>query len=385
MKKFLLKTISSDKLYEEMSSVGFDSSYINYALLKYEYKNIKIFDLSLPQVNILKQTALSVGADCAIHRDILTAAVKTSDCILGGSISQIKKIVEKLKFQPFSMGVLAQQIETIMESKESVSPKIVGILNVTRDSFSDGGLFYDYDRAIEHLNKLINDGADIIDIGAESTKPYSNPVSAVEQLKVIEPILKHISKKNIVIPISIDTRSSEVAKRAIELGASIINDVSGFDFDKNMVKVCADGDVKVIIQHSQGTPETMQNNPEYVHLVDDIFKNLNTKIELAQQSGIAKQNIIIDLGIGFGKTRKQNFELLNRVDEFKSLGCEVMLGLSRKSLLNMQNVSNDEKDIYTLVLNTIAIERKVDYLRVHNVSMNRKLVNLMNDYSNAVN
>ena len=144
MKKFLLKTISSDKLYEEMSSVGFDSSYINYALLKYEYKNIKIFDLSLPQVNILKQTALSVGADCAIHRDILTAAVKTSDCILGGSISQIKKIVEKLKFQPFSMGVLAQQIETIMESKESVSPKIVGILNLTRDSFSDGGLFYDY-------------------------------------------------------------------------------------------------------------------------------------------------------------------------------------------------------------------------------------------------
>lgn len=385
MKKFLLKTISSDKLYEEMSSVGFDSSYINYALLKYEYKNIKIFDLSLPQVNILKQTALSVGADCAIHRDILTAAVKTSDCILGGSISQIKKIVEKLKFQPFSMGVLAQQIETIMESKESVSPKIVGILNLTRDSFSDGGLFYDYDRAIEHLNKLINDGADIIDIGAESTKPYSMPVSAADQLNVIEPILKHISKKNIVIPISIDTRSSEVAKRAIELGAYIINDVSGFDFDKNMVKVCADGDVKVIIQHSQGTPETMQNNPEYVHLVDDIFKILNTKIELAQQSGIAKENIIIDLGIGFGKTRKQNFELLNRVDEFKSLGCEVMLGLSRKSLLNMQNVSNDEKDIYTLVLNTIAIERKVDYLRVHNVSMNRKLVNLMNDYSNAVN
>ena len=380
---FNLKKINENDIVSELNNIGFDKSYVKQGQNKYKYINIKIFALTLPQANILKQTALTVGADCAVNREVLTANVSSTDCILGGSYSQIKKIIQKIIVQPFSMEKLALELENFLESQiaEKKTPQIVGILNLTKNSFSDGGMFYDFDKAVEHLNEMIDEGADIIDIGAESTKPYSSPVSADDQLAVIEPILKYINNRNIVVPISIDTRSSEVARRSIDFGASIINDVSGFDYDENMSKVVANAGVKVILQHSQGTPENMQINPQYDNLIDDIFLNLkNVKLKNALESGIKKENVILDVGIGFGKTRQQNFELLRRIDEFKSIGCEMMIGLSRKSLLDMPDATNDEKDIFTTALNTIAIEKNVEYLRVHNVKLHKKLVELMKNF-----
>lgn len=380
---FNLKKINENDIISELNSIGFDKSYVKQGQNKYKYINIKIFALTLPQANILKQTALTVGADCAVNREVLTANVSSTDCILGGSYSQIKKIIQKIIVQPFSMEKLALELENFLEGQiaEKKTPQIVGILNLTKNSFSDGGMYYDFDKAVKHLNEMIDDGADIIDIGAESTKPYSSPVSADEQLAVIEPILKYINNRNIVVPISVDTRSSEVAKRSIDLGASIINDVSGFDYDENMSKVVANAGVKVILQHSQGTPENMQINPQYDNLIDDIFLNLkNVKLKNALESGIKKENVILDVGIGFGKTRQQNFELLRRIDEFKSIGCEMMIGLSRKSLLDMPDATNEEKDIFTTALNTIAIEKNVEYLRVHNVKLHKKLVELMKNF-----
>ncbi len=379
---FNIKKVNENDIISELNNIGFDNSYVKQGQNKYKYINIKIFALTLPQANILKQTALTVGADCAVHRDVLTAKINSTDCILGGSYSQIKKIIQKILMQPFSMEKLALELENFLaQENEKKNPQIVGILNLTKNSFSDGGMYYDFDKAVKHLNEMIEDGADIIDIGAESTKPYSTPVSADEQLAVIEPIMKYISNRNIVVPISIDTRSAEVAKRTIDLGASIINDVSGFDYDENMANVVAEAGVKVILQHSQGTPENMQNNPQYENLIDDIFLNLkNIKLKKALESGIKKENVILDVGIGFGKTRGQNFELLRRIDEFKSIGCEIMLGLSRKSLLDMKDATNEEKDIFTTALNVIAIEKNVEYLRVHNVKMHKKLVELMNNF-----
>lgn len=380
MKKFIVKKIDFYKIEEELKNIGFDISYLMNAKNKYQYLNLKIFGLTLPQANILKQTALTVGADCAVHRDVLTANIEKTDCILGGSISQILKISDKLKNQPFSMKVLADVIEERIKTEEKITPKLVGILNLTKNSFSDGGQFYDFSSAIEHLHQLIDEGADIIDIGAESTKPFSEPVSANDQLEKIEPILNYIQKSNINVPISIDTRSSEVALRTIDLGASIINDVSGFDFDKNLVNVVSSTGKKVIIQHSQGTPENMQIKPKYENLVDEIYLSLQNKVEFAQQKGILKDNIIIDVGIGFGKTKEQNFELIRRIDEFKSIGCEIMLGISRKSLLDMKDETNEVKDIYTTALSSLAIERNVDYLRVHNVKMHKALIELMKNF-----
>lgn len=380
MKKFIVKKIDFYKIEEELKNIGFDISYLMNAKNKYQYLNLKIFGLTLPQANILKQTALTVGADCAVHRDVLTANIEKTDCILGGSISQILKISDKLKNQPFSMKVLADVIEERIKTEEKITPKLVGILNLTKNSFSDGGQFYDFSSAVEHLHQLIDEGADIIDIGAESTKAFSEPVSANDQLEKIEPILNYIQKSNINVPISIDTRSSEVALRTIDLGASIINDVSGFDFDKNLVNVVSSTGKKVIIQHSQGTPENMQIKPKYENLVDEIYLSLQNKVEFAQQKGILKDNIIIDVGIGFGKTKEQNFELIRRIDEFKSIGCEIMLGISRKSLLDMKDETNEVKDIYTTALSSLAIERNVDYLRVHNVKMHKALIELMKNF-----
>ena len=380
MKKFIVKKIDFYKIEEELKNIGFDISYLMNAKNKYQYLNLKIFGLTLPQANILKQTALTVGADCAVHRDVLTANIEKTDCILGGSISQILKISDKLKNQPFSMKVLADVLEERIKTEEKITPKLVGILNLTKNSFSDGGQFYDFNSAVEHLHQLIDEGADIIDIGAESTKAFSEPVSANDQLEKIEPILNYMQKNNISVPISIDTRSSEVALRTIDLGASIINDVSGFDFDKNLVNVVSSTGKKVIIQHSQGTPENMQIKPKYENLVDEIYLSLQNKVEFAQEKGILKDNIIIDVGIGFGKTKEQNFELIRRIDEFKSIGYEIMLGISRKSLLDMKDETNEVKDIYTTALSSLAIERNVDYLRVHNVKMHKALIELMKNF-----
>lgn len=378
MHDFVLKEIVTDDLEKELSSVGFDKSYIKKARGKFVYKNIKIFDLTPAQANILKQTALSVGADCATHRETITAKVEKTDCILGGSLSQIEKIAGKLACQPFGLKKLGEMLLQ-MHEKDCGRCKIVGILNITTNSFSDGGEFYEFDKAIEHLNEMINDGADVVDIGAESTKPYSEPVSAAEQLAKLVPLLEYIKENDIKIPVSIDTRSSAVARKCLELGADIINDVSGFDYDEKMPEVIAEFNAKVIIQHSKGTPQNMQDKPVYENLTDEIYLGLKNKIDIALSKGIKRENIIVDPGIGFGKTREDNFEIIRRIEELYGLGCPVMLGVSRKSLLNMPDEDNFTKDIFTLALNAVAVDKKVDFLRVHNVKLNMKLVELLGE------
>lgn len=380
MHDFILREIKDTDIEKEINSIGFDKSYSHKAKEKFEYKNIKIYSLTPAMANILKQTALSVGCDCATHREVITGKIENSNCILGGSVSQIKKIAEKLKFQPFGLKELGKKLENSCPPlaggpKSMISrreTKLVGILNLTTNSFSDGGMYNDFEKAKEHLLELISDGADIIDIGAESTKPYSSPVSPKEQLEKLLPIIDFAKNKT---TISIDTRSAIVAEECINAGANIINDVSGFDYDEKMVDVIAKHNIPIIIQHSQGTPETMQNSPHYNNLIEDIFLNLKKKIDFAHSKNI--KNIIIDPGIGFGKTKEDNFEIIKRIEEFQSLNCPIMLGISRKSLLDMPNADNLAKDIYTTAINALAIERNVDYIRVHNIKMHRKLIDLM--------
>ena len=380
MHDFILREIKDTDIEKEINAIGFDKSYSHKAKEKFEYKNIKIYSLTPAMANILKQTALSVGCDCATHREVITGKIENSNCILGGSVSQIKKIAEKLKFQPFGLKELGKKLETSCPPlaggpKSMISrrgTKLVGILNLTTNSFSDGGMYNDFEKAKEHLLELISDGADIIDIGAESTKPYSSPVSPKEQLEKLLPIIDFAKNQT---TISIDTRSAIVAEECINAGANIINDVSGFDFDEKMVDIIAKHNIPIIIQHSQGTPETMQNSPHYNNLIEDIFLNLKKKIDLAHSKNI--ENIIIDPGIGFGKTKEDNFEIIKRIEEFQSLNCPIILGISRKSLLDMPNADNLAKDIYTTAINALAIERNVDYIRVHNIKMHRKLIDLM--------
>lgn len=361
MHDFLLKELHNTDLEQELKFIGFDKCYTYKGKNKFIYKNFKIFNLTCAQANIIKQTALSVGADCGTHREVITGKIDSSCVILGGSISQLVKIAKKLEHQPFGLKELGAILTEKCNPQTAHSTKIMGILNITENSFSDGGKYYEFDEAVKQLNRLIEDGADIIDIGAESTKPYSEPVHAEKQLEKLIPILEYIKSNNIKILVSIDTRSAKVAQECIKLGANIINDVSGFDYDADMVNVLANNpQVKIIIQHSQGTPENMQDSPQYDNLMDEIYINLKNKVDFALSKGIKKENIIIDPGIGFGKTKAHNMEILRRHQELKTIGCPVLIGLSRKSLLEMPDASNEEKDIFTLSLNSILINVVID-------------------------
>ena len=367
MQNFILKEIVTQNIEAELEKIGFDSAYRFKAADKYRYKTIKIFNLTPAQANILKQTALICGADCAVHREVITGKVELSDAILGGSISELKKIAEKLKKQPFSLSNLGNTIE-LQFSKSQRKTKLAGILNITPNSFSDGGKYFDAKLACEHLYKLVEDGADIIDIGAESTKPFAEPVAADIQIERLRPVLMEI--KNISTPISIDTRSSDVARFALEHGAKIINDVSGMEYDPLIADVVSEYNAEIIIQHSCGNTE---NKPIYKDVVEEVYLSLLKKVELAKSKGI--NNIILDVGIGFGKKREDNFEILNRIEEFYSLDLPLMVGISRKSLLGLEN-SNDNnlKDALSLAISYPLIQKRVDYLRVHNVKLHKQLI-----------
>lgn len=246
-------------------------------------------------------------------------------------------------------------------------PKIMGILNVTPDSFSDGGLFFDPRAAILWGLKLLDEGADILDIGGESTRPGSEPVGITEELKRVIPVIEGIKKERPDAVISIDTMKYEVAKEAVDLGASIINDVSGLQNDVRIALLAAEKNCTLVIMHMQGTPKTMQINPKYQNVVQEVFDFLHSKIEVAKELGV--KSIIADVGIGFGKTVEHNWELLRNLPKFYELGVPLLLGISRKSFIGKTlNIENPlERDIPTLLLHTLLLNYKVDYIRVHNV------------------
>ena len=370
MESFIVRNLYTNNIETELERIGFDSGYKSVASNKFQYKTFKIYDLTPAQANILKQTALSVGADCATHRDVVTGKIQKSDAILGGSYSQIKKIAEKLKSQPFLLKNLAENLLSKLTPTQRKT-KLVGILNVTPDSFSDGGMYINPNDAIEHAYKLIDDGADVLDIGAESTRPYSKAVPFEEQIARLKPVLEGL--KDVKVPISIDTRSSFVAKFGLENGASIINDVSGMSYDPKIADVVAANGATLILQHTNGTPEDMQDSPSYNDVVEEVFFNLINKIECAKYRGV--ENIIIDVGIGFGKTKEHNYELLDRIEEFLSFNLPIMVGLSRKSLLGIKNNDNELKDALSIAVSYPLIKKGVDYLRVHNVKLHKQLIN----------
>ncbi len=245
---------------------------------------------------------------------------------------------------------------------------IMGILNVTPDSFSDGGLYFDEKRAIEHAIRLVEEGADIIDIGGESTRPGSEPVPVEEEIRRTIPVIKTLSKE-IKIPISIDTYKAEVARRALDAGASMVNDISGLRFDPAMPEVVAEYDVPVIIMHIKGRPRDMQLNPVYEALIPEIIDYLRISIRLALKFGIKEDRIIIDPGIGFGKTFEHNLELLNNLKEFSLLEKPIVIGVSRKAFIGkiLGDIPPQDRLEGTAAAVAIAIYNGANIIRVHDV------------------
>ncbi len=247
---------------------------------------------------------------------------------------------------------------------------VMGAINVTPDSFSDGGRFFKPEAAVERTRQMIDEGADIIDFGGESSRPGSEPITSDEELNRVVPVIQAVRGFS-GIPISIDTTKAEVARRAIEAGADIINDISALRFDDRMVKVARDSDVPIIIMHMLGIPRTMQDNPSYTDCVNQLKNFFNERIDFCVKNGIKKDRIILDPGIGFGKRLQDNLSIIKRLDEFKTFGCPVMIGTSRKSFISMiTGIKGDaDKRIGGSIASMLAaLSRGCNIVRVHDVA-----------------
>ena len=244
---------------------------------------------------------------------------------------------------------------------------VMGVINVTPDSFSDGGLFFQKEKAIEHGLRLAQDGADIIDVGGESTRPFSEEVPLQEELDRVVPVVEALSRA-VQVPISIDTCKAEVARQALKAGASIINDISAFRFDPEIISVAAEAGIPVILMHMQGTPGNMQKNPFYQNLIPEILDFLKLAVDRAVSGGIKHDMIIVDPGIGFGKTVEHNLEIIKELGQFCVLGRPVLLGTSNKTFIgHLLNKEPHERDTGTMATIAAGALNGAAIVRVHNV------------------
>ena len=245
-------------------------------------------------------------------------------------------------------------------------PKVMGILNLTPDSFYDGGVHNEINKIEDHVNKMVNDGMDILDIGGYSSKPGAKNISVDEEMTRVIPVLKHIRKIFPELVISIDTFRSKIASASLNEGADIINDISGGTLDKNMMSVVAKNNCPYILMHMQGNPQNMQNDPSYENVTLEIIQYLAQRIKIAHDNNIV--DIIVDPGFGFGKTLEHNFEILNNLEKFNVLDTPILAGFSRKSMIYKTLKTSSEKALNgTSSLNTIALTKGAKILRVHDV------------------
>ena len=257
-----------------------------------------------------------------------------------------------------------------MNFKPGKKTLLMGIINVTPDSFYDGGRYYKSEEAINRAYKLYEDGADIIDIGGESTRPGSKSISVSEEIDRVCPVIEKIAR-DIDITISIDTYKAKVAEEALKLGATIVNDISGLSFDESMAEVIAKYNSHVILMHIKGTPDNMQINPQYENLLKEIYSYLEDAKNKAIENGIDRDKIIIDPGIGFGKSLEDNYKILLNIAYFKKMGFPILIGLSRKSLITKLNNQNVNSLYATIALNSISIINGADIIRVHDIEEHR--------------
>ncbi len=254
-------------------------------------------------------------------------------------------------------------------------PLVMGILNLTPDSFYDGGNYTNAEEALERCKQMVKEGADIIDIGATSTRPGANEISEEEETNRLFPILKTIREEFPNILISVDTYRASVARECVALGADIINDVSGGDLDPDMFTTIAELDVPYVMMHMQGTPDTMQSRPYYTDVIENIIEVYHQKISKLNELGFEK--IIMDPGFGFGKTVEQNYRLLKKINTFHFYGYPVIAGISRKSMISKVLENKPEEALNgTTILNTIAIMKGADIIRVHDVKEAREVITL---------
>lgn len=356
-----------------LTSLGVDSGGINILASKMQQHIFYIKDLHVGAANILKQDALSVGADLAVPRGTVIAKTPHVDCILIATGKQLEILSKKELAQPFGLKELAAKLKQFTKIKKPSHVEIMGVINANDDSFFSGSRFQGT-HAIEKIVKMIEEGADIIDVGGVSSRPNSLSVSAEEELQRVKPILDAISKEKLYdkVRFSIDSYEPEVILYALESGFKIVNDITGLQNDE-VCKLCASYDATAVIMHMQGIPQTMQENPEYDDVINDVYTFLEDRIHKAESFGV--NDIIVDIGIGFGKTLEHNLLLIKHLENFLTLGKKVLVGASRKSMIHEIYPSKIEERLSgTLTLHLESLRNGASILRVHDVAEHKQAI-----------
>lgn len=375
----------------ELQKIKVSSQGVEVMAPKFLKMSVKLTNVHVGAANILKQEMLSIGGDAAVARGVVNGIEKISDVILLGNTDKINKLIKKLENQSiFGLTEIRHDLKKLLSIRlvnekqilkvgekiiDLSSPKIMGILNVTPDSFSDGNKFLDTEKAVKKALQMIEEGADFIDIGGESTRPGAQKVELQEELDRVIPVIKKIRQKS-DIPISIDTYKSEVAEAALAAGADLINDISALRFDEKMIEILQyNKSVPVILMHMLGTPQTMQKEPFYNDVIEEIIEFFQERIEYCIANGIDISRIIIDPGIGFGKRQEDNLEILEKLSEFKCFGVPVLLGASRKSFISRIYPSEaGERLEGSLAAAALGLEAGANIFRVHDVKAHKRFL-----------
>ncbi len=383
------------ELQKEMKRAGVSPEGIEIMMKKGEFLSIKLESIPLKGALLLKQEALAAGMECALPWCTAGLTCESTDALLFGTKRQFEILIKKMRLQPFRGAQMAEELENCISAlskrhvewragthRISLTPfAIMGILNVTPDSFSDGGKYNTLTAAVKRAEDMIAQGATIIDVGGESSRPFSQPVSAEEEMKRVLPVIEELAE--LKVPISVDTYKPEVADRALGAGASIVNDIYGLRKD-GMAEVIKDYDAGVVIMHMKGEPKNMQLNPHYENVVSEVLAFLRERVEHATKKGIDMERIVIDPGIGFGKRVEDNLMLLKSIGSFRALGVPILVGVSRKSYIGkLLNVDVDERLEGTVASNVIALMNGASIFRVHDVEENNRALRMASEIKEA--
>lgn len=392
MPKIIIE-LNKNSFPEELKKIEVHEGSLNIFMNKNSIMPLKIFNVLSPAANIIKQEMMALGGDCAVSTYCVNCKRETSDIILLGTNRQYKKLLEKLKYMTFfKIQEIKDELENYINNHKKLKTvlrdgreinyenlKVMGIINCTPDSFYEGSRKSSVEEALKTAEKMLKDGAEILDIGGESTRPGSDPVSEEEEIKRVVLVIKEIKNKFKDVIISIDTYRANTARAAIEAGADIVNDISAMTYDENMVNVVKEYNVPVILMHVKGKPKDMQIDPVYKDLMKEIHLYFNERIEYCESHGITEDKIILDPGIGFGKTVEHNLKLMNRIEELKSFNLPVLLAASRKATIGkvLGDLHTEERLEGTIALSCLAVDAELQMVRVHDVKENTRAIRML--------
>ena len=361
-----------------LKTLGVESGGVSIMANKMELFYFFIKDLKTPAANILKQDALSIGADLAVPGGVILCEKPAYDCILIGTKKHMEILSKKELAQPFGLKTIAIELKKFLSLK-SFPVRIMGVINANDDSFFEGSRFVAED-AITQIEKMIHDGANIIDVGAVSSRPGADEVSESEELKRIKPICDMIKEKSLneKAIFSIDSYTSSVIEYALNSGFTIVNDITGAN-DEKIIRLAVKYEAKLCIMHMRGIPQTMQEDPKYDDIMVEVSEFFEERIAKCEKLGLARKNIILDVGIGFGKTLEHNLTLIKNLKHFKNFGCELLIGASRKSMIDKIIPSTTEERLPgTLAIHLKAVENGANIVRCHDVAEHKQAFAVFN-------